>query len=167
MTQQNQNNVAIYPGTFDPITKGHTDLIMRASRLFPRVVVAIAANTLKQPQFSFEERVLLAKTVLADLDGVEVVGFDGLLTAFAKQQDARVVIRGLRVISDFEHEFQLANMNRRVYADLETLFLMPAEQYSYLSSSLVREISMLGGDVSAFVHPAVVAALSRNIEKGK
>ncbi len=154
---------AIYPGTFDPITLGHVDLVQRATRMFERVIVAVAANPDKQPAFSLEERVGLARTVLADLPGVEVCGFDTLLVNFTRERGAQVILRGLRAVSDFEFEFQLAGMNRKLAADIETVFLMPAEQYYYISSSLVREIAALGGDVAEFVHPAVEAALRERL----
>ncbi|MEW6352766.1 MAG: pantetheine-phosphate adenylyltransferase [Pseudomonadota bacterium] len=150
---------AIYPGTFDPITHGHSDLIQRAARLFDRVIVAVAANPAKKPFFALEQRVALARKVLADLPNVEVAGFDTLLADYASARDAQVILRGLRAVSDFEHEFQLAGMNRRLAPKVETLFLTPAEQYAYISSSLVREIALLGGDVSAFVHEEVRKAL--------
>jgi pantetheine-phosphate adenylyltransferase len=150
---------AVYPGTFDPITNGHSDIIARASVLFDRVVVAVAGNPGKRPVFGLEERVTLARRVLADLENVEVIEFDTLLVDFAREIGANVILRGLRAVSDFVYEFQLAGMNRRLAPDLETMFLTPAEQYTYISSSLVREISALGGDVQDFVHPAVAAAL--------
>ncbi|CAK0744838.1 pantetheine-phosphate adenylyltransferase [Gammaproteobacteria bacterium] len=151
---------AVYPGTFDPITNGHSDLVERASHLFSRVVVAVAASgSGKQSTFSYEERVALAGEVLAALPGVEVHGFRGLLVDYARNCGAQVILRGLRAVSDFEHEFQLASMNRRLYPGIETLFMMPAERYTYLSASLVREIAALGGDVSEFVHARVLAAL--------
>ena len=131
---------AMYPGTFDPITLGHEDLVRRASRLFDRVVVAIAANPGKEPMFSLEERVELAQAVLADFDNVEVMGYTGLTVNFAEDHELQVIIRGLRAISDFEYEFQLANMNRHLIADVETVFLTPTETYTYISASLVREI---------------------------
>ena len=149
----------VYPGTFDPITNGHSDLIVRASNLFERVVVAVAEDTGKQPAFTVEERVALAEEVLGTIEGVEVVRFSGLLVEFARKMNVPVIMRGLRAVSDFEFEFQLAGMNRRMAPDIETLFLTPAEQYSYISSSLVREIARLGGDVSTFVSPTVQAAL--------
>ena len=149
----------VYPGTFDPITNGHSDLIARASKLFERVVVAVAEDTGKQPAFTVEERVALAEEVLGTIEGVEVVRFSGLLVEFARKMNVPVIMRGLRAVSDFEFEFQLAGMNRRMAPDIETLFLTPAEQYSYISSSLVREIARLGGDVSTFVSPTVQAAL--------
>jgi len=150
---------AMYPGTFDPITLGHEDLVRRASRLFDRVVVAIAANPGKEPMFSLDERVALAKTVLKDFDGVEVTGYEGLTVNFAKEHGLRVIVRGLRAISDFEYEFQLANMNRHLTDEVETAFLTPTETYTYISSSLVREIASLGGDISEFVSPAIKKAL--------
>ena len=149
----------VYPGTFDPITNGHSDLIVRASNLFERVVVAVAEDTGKQPAFTIDKRIALAEEVLGTIDGVEVVRFSGLLVKFARKMDVPVIMRGLRAVSDFEFELQLAGMNRRMAPDIETLFLTPAEQYSYISSSLVREIARLGGDVSTFVSPAVQAAL--------
>lgn len=150
---------AMYPGTFDPITLGHEDLVRRASRLFDRVVVAIAANPGKEPMFSLDERVALAKSVLDRFDGVEVTGYAGLTVDFARDHDLQVIVRGLRAISDFEYEFQLANMNRHLTDEVETAFLTPTETYTYISSSLVREIASLGGDVSEFVSPAVKRAL--------
>ena len=149
----------VYPGTFDPITNGHTDLVRRAARLFDRVIVAVAANPTKRPQFSVEERVSMAEQALVDLPSVEVVGFDGLLADFVRQRQAQVILRGLRAVSDFEYEFQLAGMNRRLAPELETLFLTPAEEFAFVSSSLVREIAALGGDVSHFVDKVVEQAL--------
>lgn len=154
----------IYPGTFDPITKGHMDLIERASRLFSRVIVAVAAHPGKNPLFTYEERVRLGQQVLAPLENVEVMGFDGLLVEFAKQQGAPIILRGLRAVSDFEYEFQLASMNRRMMPELETIFLTPAEQYSFLSSSLIREIAKLGGDVSRFVDGLILEALEKKLK---
>jgi len=151
---------AIYPGTFDPITHGHGDIVRRASRLFGRIVVAVAESPKKEPSFSLDDRVLLAREALADLPNVEVLGFDMLLARFAREQGATVILRGLRAVSDFEHEFQLAAMNRQLAPEVETMFLTPAEEYSFVSSSLVREIARLGGDVSNFVSPAVVRALA-------
>ncbi|HEY9198409.1 MAG TPA: pantetheine-phosphate adenylyltransferase [Gammaproteobacteria bacterium] len=151
--------IAVYPGTFDPITNGHTDLVERAARLFDRVIVAIAANPGKTPAFPLGLRVDLAREVLAELTNVEVCSFDNLLVDFLHQRGASIILRGLRAVSDFEYEFQLASMNRQLAPDIETVFLTPAEQYAFVSSSLVREIAELGGDVSAFVHPQVVAAL--------
>ena len=152
---------AVYPGTFDPITNGHSDLVSRASRLFDRVIVAIAANPVKKPLFELGERVDLAKLVLADVGNVEVCGFSDLLVSFARQCDADVILRGLRAVSDFEFEMQLASMNRRLDNTIETVFMTPAEETSFISASLVREIALHGGDVSQFVHRAVVDALAR------
>ncbi|HET6630740.1 MAG TPA: pantetheine-phosphate adenylyltransferase [Woeseiaceae bacterium] len=154
---------AMYPGTFDPITLGHEDLVRRASRLFDRVVVAIAANPGKEPMFALDERVALAKSVLDGFDGVEVTGYDGLTVDFAREHDLQVIVRGLRAISDFEYEFQLANMNRHLTDEVETAFLTPTETYTYISSSLVREIASLGGDISEFVSPAVKRALLERV----
>lgn len=156
---------AIYPGTFDPITNGHSDLVQRASRIFDRVILAVAkgAEGNKQPFFSATERVELAKHVLSDIENVDVIEFDGLLVDFVKNQNAQVILRGLRAVSDFEYEFQLASMNRHLNEKIETMFLTPAEQYSYISSSLVREIAVLGGDVSPFVHEQVATALNNRI----
>ncbi len=153
----------IYPGTFDPITNGHIDLVHRASKLFGRVIVAIAINPSKAPKFTLDERVSLAEKTLAGLKNVEVCGFEGLLIDVAKDKGANVILRGLRAVSDFEHEFQLAGMNRKMNPDIETLFLTPAEQYTYISSSLVREIASLGGDVSEFVAPCVAQALNAKL----
>ena len=155
--------IAVYPGTFDPITNGHTDLIQRASRLFDLVIVAVAANPTKRPAFSLEERVTLARAALAGVPRVEVCGFDSLLAHFVKSRGASVILRGLRAVSDFEREFQLASMNRRLLPEVETLFLTPAEQYAYISASLVREIAALGGDVADFVHDSVKAALVKRM----
>ena len=152
---------AIYPGTFDPITNGHTDLIERASRRLGEVVVAIHKSASKTPAFSWEERVELASEVLAGVDNVIVEGFDGLLVDFVRARDAGIILRGLRAVSDFEYEFQLASMNRQLAPEIETLFMTPDEHYAYVSSSLVREIASLGGDLHSFVHEKVVAALNR------
>lgn len=157
------NITAIYPGTFDPITNGHFDLIQRAARLFDKVIVAVAAVSGKNPVFTLDERVALAKDVLQEYPNVEVCGFNVLLVDFMHQKGASVILRGLRAVSDFEYEFQLASMNRNLSPDVETMFLTPAEQYTYISSSLVREIAGLGGDVSPFVHENVVAALKERI----
>lgn len=154
-------NTVVYPGTFDPITNGHTDLVERASRLFDRIVVAVADSPKKGPALSLDLRVDLARQALAHLDGVEVVGFDCLLADFVREQDANVILRGLRAVSDFEYEFQLANMNRKLAPDVESLFLTPAESLSFISSTLIREIASLGGDVEKFVHPAVADALKQ------
>jgi len=154
---------AVYPGTFDPITNGHVDLVQRAARLFDRVIVAIAVNPNKRPAFTAEQREELARTALEGLANVEVVTFDSLLADFVCARHARVILRGLRAVSDFEFEFQLAGMNRHLAPGVETLFLTPAERYTFISSSLVREIAELGGDVSPFVHPAVGAALAKRV----
>jgi pantetheine-phosphate adenylyltransferase len=150
---------AMYPGTFDPITLGHEDLVRRASRIFDRVVVAIAANPSKEPMFSLEERVELARTSMAYLDNIEVSGYEGLTVDFARDNGLGVIMRGLRAVSDFEYEFQLANMNRHLADDVETAFLTPNENYNFISSSLVREICSMGGDISKFVSPIVNEAL--------
>lgn len=154
---------AIYPGTFDPITNGHSDLIQRACRLFDRVIVAIAANPKKAPLFTLEERVALAEGVLDGMEKVEVCGFDCLLADFARQRGAAVILRGLRAVSDFEYEFQLAGMNRRLAPGVETIFLTPAEKYTFISSSLVKEVAALGGEVEDFVDPTVKAALKNRM----
>jgi len=150
---------AVYPGTFDPITNGHTDLVRRASRLFSEVIVAVARDTAKPAASDIIRRVEMAQVALAEVPGVRVMEFSGLLVEFCRQQQAQVLIRGLRAVSDFEYEFQLASMNRRLAPQIETIFMTPAEQYAFISSSLVREVARLGGDVSEFVHPAVRAAL--------
>lgn len=151
--------VAVYPGTFDPITNGHIDLVSRAAPLFDRLVVGIAESPGKSPSFSLDDRISLARLALAGIANVEVRGFSSLLANFVRDTGAGVILRGLRAVSDFEYEFQLASMNRHLIPQAETLFLTPAEQYSFISSSLVREIARLGGDVSGFVHPAVQQAL--------
>ena len=155
-----RNRIAVYPGTFDPITNGHVDLVSRASNLFDKIIVGVAESPGKSPALPLAERVALTRTALADIPNVEVRGFDSLLAHFVHEVGAGVLLRGLRAVSDFEYEFQLASMNRHLIPDVETLFLTPAEQHSFLSSTLVREIARLGGDVSGFVHPAVAAALS-------
>jgi len=154
---------AMYPGTFDPITLGHEDLVRRAGRLFDKVVVAIAANPSKEPMFTLDERVDLARTAMADFKNVEVTGYEGLTVDFAREHDLQVIVRGLRAISDFEYEFQLANMNRHLTDEVETAFLTPTETYTYISSSLVREICTLGGDISEFVSPGVKTALMERV----
>jgi pantetheine-phosphate adenylyltransferase len=155
---------AVYPGTFDPLTRGHEDLVRRASRLFDTIILGIAESRAKRTYFSLDERIEIAREVLADVKNVQVVGFEGLLTHFVRKQGARVVLRGLRAVSDFEYEFQLAGMNRDLDPDLETVFLTPSEQNMFVSATLVREIATLGGDVSKFVHPSVV---QRFKQKGK
>lgn len=157
------NVTAIYPGSFDPLTNGHADLVRRAAQLFEHVVVAVAASPNKTTLFTLDERVALARTVLTDIHGVSVLGFDSLLVDFVRAQKARVVLRGLRAVSDFEYEFQLAGMNRRLAPEIETVFLTPAEQEMFISASLVKEVALLGGDVRAFVHPAVQAALKAKV----
>lgn len=152
---------ALYPGTFDPITNGHHDLVRRAAGIFDRVVVAIAANPNKTPLFSLEQRIDLARRVLADIPNVEVVGYSGLTVEFARRNQLQVVVRGLRAVSDFEFEFQLANMSRHLTPEVETVFLTPQEQFTFISSTLVREIALLGGDVSQFVDPIVRAELAK------
>lgn len=156
---------AIYPGTFDPITNGHADIALRATKLFDQVIIAVAESTSKKTAFSVSERVDMAKTVLTDMKNVEVCGFDGLVTAFARKRSASVIIRGLRAVSDFEYEFQMASMNRQLHEEIETVFLTPAEQFGYISSSLVREVASLGGDVTRFVHKDVMRALMSRLKK--
>jgi pantetheine-phosphate adenylyltransferase len=154
-----QNITAIYPGTFDPITNGHLDLVIRASQLYDNVIIAVAENKTKTPLFSLFERVALAREVTTGFENVSVIGFDNLLVDCAKQNNARVILRGLRAVSDFEYEFQLAGMNRRLAPELETVFLTPAEQYEFISSSMIREIARLKGDVSCFVSECVYQQL--------
>jgi pantetheine-phosphate adenylyltransferase len=156
---------AVYPGTFDPITRGHEDLVRRAAGIFDRVVLAIAASPSKAPMFDSAERVELARAVLEGIPNVEVKGYTGLTVEFARQNGIGVIVRGLRAVADFEFEFQLANMGRHLAPDIETVYLTPKEQYTFISSSLVREIATLGGDISQFVHPLVVAAFKRRLAK--
>ena len=155
---------AVYPGTFDPLTRGHEDLVRRAGRLFDSVILGIAESRAKRTYFTLDERIEIAREVLADVKNVQIVGFEGLLTDFVRRQGARVVLRGLRAVSDFEYEFQLAGMNRDLYSDLETVFLTPSEQHMFISATLVREIATLGGDVAKFVDPRVAARFK---QKGK
>jgi pantetheine-phosphate adenylyltransferase len=155
----NKVNIAVYPGTFDPITNGHFDLIERGARMFDKVVIAIAASPGKSPNLGLETRIALAKTVCATLSNVEVIGFSNLLTTMMHEQGATIILRGLRAISDFEYELQLANMNRAQNPELESVFLTPAVENSYISSTIVREIAKLGGDISPLVHPQVAEAL--------
>ena len=156
---------AVYPGTFDPITLGHQDLVRRAAALFDQVVVGIAASEAKRPFFELEERIRLAREVLKPYGNVTIEGFRGLLMDFVRAQKAQVIVRGLRAVSDFEYEFQMAGMNRNLYPDVETVFLTPAEQYQFISATIVREIASLGGDVSTFVQPLVVRALAQRVGK--
>ena len=159
-----RTHTVVYPGTFDPPTNGHIDLIERAARLFDRVVVAIASSEKKTPLFTLEERVTLTFAALSHLDNVEVTGFSNLLTDFVTEQGSNCVLRGLRAVADFEYEFQLANMNRAMKPDFESVFLTPAEHLAYISSSLVREIASLGGDITPFVAPVVAKALKEKFE---
>ncbi len=155
------DNTAVYAGTFDPITNGHSDLAARSARMFDRVFLAIAESPDKRPLFSLDQRVALAQEVLADMPNVEVIRFSGLLIEFARKVGASVILRGLRAVSDFEYEFQLASMNRRLDREMETVFLTPSVRYTFVSASLVKEIARYGGDVSEFVHPSVHAALKQ------
>ena len=155
---------AVYPGTFDPLTRGHEDLVRRASRLFDNLVLGIADSSAKRTFFTLQERIDIAKEVLSDVKNLSVVGFKGLLTEFVRQQDARVVLRGLRAVSDFEYEFQLAGMNRALNPKFETMFLTPGEQHMFISATLVREIATLGGDVSKFVDPVVAARFTAKVK---
>ena len=155
---------AVYPGTFDPMTMGHVDLVKRASKLFDSVIIAIASSDSKKPMFTLEERIEIGNKIFADDPKVEVVGFSGLLVNFAKENNANILIRGLRVVADFEYEFQLANMNRAMSPDIESVFLTPKEEYSYISSSLVKEIATMGGDVDRFVDPVTLEALKQKID---
>lgn len=155
--------VAVYPGTFDPFTRGHEDLVRRGALLFDKMVVAIAQSRGKTPIFTLEERVSIAREILSPFPNVEVVGFDGLLMDFLHKRDARLILRGLRAVSDFEYEFQMAGMNRKLFPDVETVFLTPADEYMFISATMVREIAKLGGDVSKFVHPVVTDQLHQKI----
>jgi pantetheine-phosphate adenylyltransferase len=155
---------AVYPGTFDPLTRGHEDLVRRASRLFDSLVLGIADSRAKRTFFTLQERIDMAREVLSDVKNLSVVGFTGLLTEFVRKQDARVVLRGLRAVSDFEYEFQLAGMNRALNPDFETVFLTPGEQHMFISATLVREIATLGGDVSKFVDPVVCSKLTAKVK---
>ena len=153
----------VYPGTFDPFTRGHEDLVRRAAKLFERVVVGVADSESKRPMFVSAERIAMAREVLAEHPNVEVAGFSGLLMDFVHAVGATVIVRGLRAVSDFEYEFQMAGMNRNLYPEVETLFLTPAEKYLFMSSTIVREIARFGGDVSKFVHPVVAARLTAKV----
>lgn len=157
------NRIAVYSGTFDPLTRGHEDLVRRASRLFGQVIIAVAESSKKRPLFSLDERVAIARELLAEYANVEVHGFNGLLMDFMKQQDANVILRGLRAVSDFEYEFQMAGMNRSINPEVETVFLTPGEKYMFISATMVREIATLGGDVSKFVHPLVHERLKQKL----
>jgi pantetheine-phosphate adenylyltransferase len=156
----------VYPGTFDPFTRGHEDLVRRAARLFGRVIVGVADSAAKQPFFTAAERVVMVREVLSTYANVEVKAFSGLLMDFVHEQGARVILRGLRAVSDFEYEFQMAGMNRNLYPEVETLFLTPGEQYMFVSATIVREIAKFGGDVSPFVHPLVYARLKAKVHGG-
>ncbi len=157
------NHVAIYPGTFDPLTRGHEDLVRRASHLFQQVIVGVAQSNAKNPFFSLEERLEIAAEVLAEYPNVRVVGFSCLLMDFLHQQGAKVILRGLRAVSDFEYEFQMAGMNRNLYPEVETVFLTPGEQYMFISATMVREIATFGGDVSKFVRPSIARRMVEKI----
>lgn len=159
-----KKRIAVYPGTFDPITLGHEDLVLRAAHLFDEVIVAVAGSTSKATLFSLDERVELAQQVFGNYDNVKVVGFGGLLMQFVQEQQAQIVIRGLRAASDFEYEFQLAGMNRKLYPKLETMFLTPSDEYMFVSSSLVREVAKLGGEVEQFVSKPVEAAIKKKLK---
>ena len=161
----NQHRIAVYPGTFDPITNGHIDLVSRAARVFTKVIVAIAESPHKKPLLSLDERILLSRNELSGLENVEVLGFSNLLVDFVQQIGAGILIRGLRAVSDFEYEFQLASMNRHLAPNVETLFLTPDEEYSFISSSLVKEIARLDGDVSEFVSEEVRLAMRSRFEE--
>jgi pantetheine-phosphate adenylyltransferase len=160
-------NIVVYPGTFDPITNGHVDLVERAARMFDQIIVAVASNPKKSPMLDVERRVDLARNILKHIENVEVVGFSNLLADFTKEKKANIILRGLRAVSDFEYEFQLANMNRVLAPDVESVFLTPAEHFSYISSTLVREIAALQGDITKFVHPSVSEALKHINRKQK
>jgi pantetheine-phosphate adenylyltransferase len=159
-----KKRIAVYPGTFDPITLGHEDLVRRAAHLFDEVIVAVAGSTSKATLFTLEERVQLAQQVFGSYDNVKVVGFGGLLMQFVQEQQAQIVIRGLRAASDFEYEFQLAGMNRKLYPKLETMFLTPSDEYMFVSSSLVREVAKLGGEVDQFVSKIVENAIKKKLK---
>ncbi len=159
------NAVAVYPGSFDPVTNGHVDLVLRGAGIFRKVVVAVLRNTQKQSLFSVEERVALLRESLAGMERVEVDAFDGLLVDYARSKGARHILRGIRAVSDFEYEFQMALMNRRLAPDVETVFLMPREEYTYLSSRLVREVALLGGPLEGLVPPPVLAMLEKRFPR--
>ncbi|WP_250656731.1 pantetheine-phosphate adenylyltransferase [Alkalimarinus coralli] len=157
-------NIVVYPGTFDPITNGHSDLVERASKMFDKIILAVAESPKKSPLLPLEKRVKLAQDSLSHLNNIEVLGFNNLLAEFAQQHGANIILRGIRAVSDFEYEFQLADMNRKLAPGVESVFLTPANHLSYISSTLIREISALGGDVSEFVNPAVVKALNEHFK---
>ena len=157
------NRTVIYPGTFDPMTKGHEDLVRRAAELFDRVIVAVAESRSKRPFFDLADRVAMAREIVVAYPNVEVTGFDGLLMDFVHERNAKVILRGLRAVSDFEYEFQMAGMNRNLYPDVETVFLTPGEQYMFISATMVREIALLGGDVSKFVQQPVLDRLGSRL----
>jgi pantetheine-phosphate adenylyltransferase len=159
--------VAIYAGTFDPLTRGHEDLVRRAANLFDEVIVAIAASHAKRPFFTVDERVEMARAVLLPHPCVEVCSFDGLLMGFARERGANVILRGLRAVSDFEYEFQMAGMNRNLYPEVETVFLTPSEKYTFISASMVREVALFGGDAGKFVHPSVAERLKQKVASQK
>lgn len=161
------DRIAIYPGTFDPITRGHEDLVRRASQLFERVVVGVAESRGKRPFFSLDDRIDMAREVLAIYPNVEVFGFDSLLMDFLAEHNARVILRGLRAVSDFEYEFQMAGMNRSLRPDIETVFMTPSDQYMFISATMVREIGLFGGDVSKFAHPTVVERIQQKLQEMK
>lgn len=164
MNTVSPSRVAVYPGTFDPLTRGHEDLVRRAAQLFERVILAVAGSPNKKPVFSLDERVAMAKAVLADIPQVEVVGFEGLLIHFVEEKKSRVILRGLRAVSDFDYEFQMAGMNRSLYPHIETVFLTPGEQNMFISATMVREIARLGGDIAHFVHPIVANRLRSMVD---
>ena len=155
--------IAIYPGTFDPLTRGHEDLIRRGSKIFDQLIVGVADSRNKKPFFTLEERIEMASEVLSHYPNVKVLGFSGLLKDFVRKHEARVIVRGLRAVSDFEYEFQMAGMNRNLYPEVETVFLTPSEQYMFISATMVREIAILGGDVSKFVQPAISERLCKKV----
>jgi len=160
-----RHSVAVYSGTFDPFTRGHEDLVRRAANLFNHVIVGVADSRRKQPFFTMLERVDLAREILSEFKNIEVIGFDCLLMDFMRQQNAKIIVRGLRAVSDFEYEFQMAGMNRNLYPDVETIFLTPSEQYMFISATMVREIAVLGGDVGKFVQPLVVRRLAEKLNQ--
>lgn len=162
-----RETVAVYPGTFDPFTRGHEDLVRRGSRLFDRLIVGIARSRGKTPLFELDERIEIAREVCAPFPNVEVTGFDGLLMDFLKANDARVILRGLRAVSDFEYEFQMAGMNRKLFPEVETVFLTPGDEYMFISATMVREIARLGGDIQKFVQPQVTRRLQHKFQPDK